>query len=77
MVACAIWAIWASRKKLIHEGEQSLGQKIIDFLYNYLRELDGLKKCSKRIVMSMTMCVVSSSMVRFVLTLEALIWLIK
>ncbi|MBA0567992.1 hypothetical protein Golob_005519 [Gossypium lobatum] len=42
LIACAMWAIWTSRNKFIHEGEIKSGSQIADFMINYLKELDGL-----------------------------------
>ncbi|KAH1090353.1 hypothetical protein J1N35_017610 [Gossypium stocksii] len=41
LIACALWAIWTSRNRFIHEGEIKSGSQIADYVIN-LRELDGL-----------------------------------
>ncbi|KAK5832572.1 hypothetical protein PVK06_016374 [Gossypium arboreum] len=43
MAVCALWVIWTSRNKFIHEGKNQLGGQIAIFVQNYLNELDGLK----------------------------------
>ncbi|KAL1182504.1 hypothetical protein V6Z11_A02G121000 [Gossypium hirsutum] len=42
MIACALWTIWTSRNRFIHEAEIKLGSQIADFMSNYLKEQDGL-----------------------------------
>ncbi|XP_016681200.1 uncharacterized protein [Gossypium hirsutum] len=42
LIACAMWVIWTSRNKFIHEGEMKSGSQIADFVINYLKKLDGL-----------------------------------
>ncbi|KAA3463501.1 reverse transcriptase [Gossypium australe] len=41
---CALWGIWTSRNKFIHEGENQSGGQIADFTTNYLKEIDGSKQ---------------------------------
>ncbi|KAA3469669.1 reverse transcriptase [Gossypium australe] len=42
MISCALWAIWTSRNRFIHEGEIKSGSQIAYYVINYLKELDGL-----------------------------------
>ncbi|MBA0851442.1 hypothetical protein Goshw_019876 [Gossypium schwendimanii] len=37
-----MWAIWTVRNKFIPEGEQKTGSQLVDLVYSYLKELDGL-----------------------------------
>ncbi|KAG8489751.1 hypothetical protein CXB51_017986 [Gossypium anomalum] len=39
----ALWALWTSRNKFIHEGENQTGIQITSFVQIYLEELDDLK----------------------------------
>ncbi|KAA3457116.1 reverse transcriptase [Gossypium australe] len=41
---CALWGLWSSRNKFLHEGEHQTGGQIADFITNYLKEIDGSKK---------------------------------
>lgn len=42
MIACALWAIWTSRNRFIHEGKLKSGAQVTVFVKNYLKELNGL-----------------------------------
>ncbi|MBA0761501.1 hypothetical protein Gotri_024140 [Gossypium trilobum] len=42
LIACAMWAIWTVRNKFLHEGEQKTGSQLVDLVFSYLKELDGL-----------------------------------
>ncbi|PPS20529.1 hypothetical protein GOBAR_AA00046 [Gossypium barbadense] len=44
VIACALWAIWTSRNRFVHEGEMKLGAQVAYFVINYLKELDRLNK---------------------------------
>ncbi|KAH1081859.1 hypothetical protein J1N35_021620 [Gossypium stocksii] len=43
--ACALWVLWTTRNKFIHEGEVKTGSQMVDFIKNYIQELDGLSTC--------------------------------
>ncbi|KAG4212206.1 hypothetical protein ERO13_A02G149901v2 [Gossypium hirsutum] len=43
MTVCALWVLWTSRNKFIHEGENQIGVQIARFVQNFLKELDDLK----------------------------------
>ncbi|TYG88947.1 hypothetical protein ES288_A12G061600v1 [Gossypium darwinii] len=42
VIACAMWVIWASRNRFIHEREEQSGTQMANFITNYIKELDGL-----------------------------------
>ncbi|PPR91186.1 hypothetical protein GOBAR_AA29500 [Gossypium barbadense] len=39
-----LWAIWGERNKKVHEEKTSTGQEIVNFINNYLFELNGPEK---------------------------------
>ncbi|MBA0555586.1 hypothetical protein Golob_025757, partial [Gossypium lobatum] len=42
IVIIAIWAIWLSRNKLVHEGKQQSKTEIVTFILGYVHELELL-----------------------------------
>ncbi|KAH1113961.1 hypothetical protein J1N35_007339 [Gossypium stocksii] len=45
VIACALWVLWNIRNIFIHEGEVKFGSQTVDFVRNYIKELDGLSTC--------------------------------
>ncbi|KAH1097766.1 hypothetical protein J1N35_014687 [Gossypium stocksii] len=43
LIVYALWAIWNSRNRFIHEEEVRSGSQVAEFVLNYLKELDYLK----------------------------------
>ncbi|KAK5825744.1 hypothetical protein PVK06_020608 [Gossypium arboreum] len=42
VIACALWVLWNTRNRFIHEGEVKSGSQMANFVRNYIKELDGL-----------------------------------
>ncbi|KAA3481069.1 reverse transcriptase [Gossypium australe] len=43
LFCCALWAIWGGRNIRIHEKRISIGKEIVNFINNYIAELNGIE----------------------------------
>ncbi|KAG8488889.1 hypothetical protein CXB51_016938 [Gossypium anomalum] len=44
LVIVTIWALWLSRKELLHEGKQQTNNDLCTFILGYVRELKALEE---------------------------------
>ncbi|KAH1096796.1 hypothetical protein J1N35_013717 [Gossypium stocksii] len=44
LFCCRFWAIWGERNKKLHEKKNSTGQDIVNFINNYIEELNGIER---------------------------------
>ncbi|KAG8479241.1 hypothetical protein CXB51_029714 [Gossypium anomalum] len=43
LISCALWALWTSRNRFLHERELKSGSQVAEFVLNYIKHLDGVK----------------------------------